>query len=340
MSSSKFGSHMQTLVQTQKMDQLEQEVHELRGEITTLRAEVEKLTSLVSSLMATKDPPLVQQRPQALCQPICMKRSRQQGSQRFIPQNQSPQPLIPQNQAQKASQCDPFPVKYADLLPILLKTNLVQTPSPPHVPNTLPPGYRPDRNCAFHQGARDHDTKQYYPLKEKVQKLIEDPDIKVLLQQQHLASHSVAAVTPITNVQDPGYQPQFQPSQQQYLAPLSVSAVMPIMNAVQDLGYQSQSQQYQQQPRLQAPRIKFDPIPIKYAKLLPYLLERNLVQTRPPPPIPKILPARWRPDLFCVFHQGAQGHDVERCFSLKIAVQKLIEDDLIPFEEFGSECAS
>ncbi|KEH34213.1 hypothetical protein MTR_3g463110 [Medicago truncatula] len=285
------------------MDQLEQEVHELRGEVTTLRAEVEKLTSLVSSLMATKDPPLVQQRPQALCQPICMKRSRQQGSQRFIPQNQSPQPLIPQNQAQKASQCDPFPVKYADSLPILLKTNLVQTLSPPHVPNTLPPGYRPDRNCAFHQGARDHDTKQYYPLKE----------------EQHLASHSVAAVTPITNVQDPGYQPQFQPSQQQYLAPLSVSAVMPIMNA---------------------PRMKFDPIPIKYAKLLPYLLERNLVQIRPPPPIPKILPARWRPDLFCVFHQGAQGHDVERCFSLKIAVQKLIEDDLIPFEEFGSEYAS
>ncbi|KEH30019.1 hypothetical protein MTR_4g058030 [Medicago truncatula] len=39
MSSSKFGSHMQTLVQTGKMDRLEQEVHELRGEVTTLRAE-------------------------------------------------------------------------------------------------------------------------------------------------------------------------------------------------------------------------------------------------------------------------------------------------------------
>ncbi|KEH23838.1 hypothetical protein MTR_7g095830 [Medicago truncatula] len=204
------------------MDRLEQEVRELRGEVTTLRAEVEKLTSLVSSMMVTKDPPLVQQRLQPLCQPIFVKRSRQQGPQRFIPQNQSPQQLISQNHVRKASHCDPILVKYADLLPIFLKKNLVQTLSPPHVPDPLPPGYRSDRNCAFQQGAPDHDTEQCYPLKQKVQKLIEnnawsfeDPDIKVLIQQQHLASHSVAVVRPITNVvQDPGYEPQFQPSQQ------------------------------------------------------------------------------------------------------------------------------
>jgi len=58
MSLSKLGLHMQTLVQTQKMHQLEQEVTELRGEVTTLRAEVEKLTSLVSSLTVTQDHPL------------------------------------------------------------------------------------------------------------------------------------------------------------------------------------------------------------------------------------------------------------------------------------------
>ncbi len=53
MSSFNFSSHMETLVQTQKMDLLEQEVHELREEVATLRAEVEKLTSLVYSLMVT-----------------------------------------------------------------------------------------------------------------------------------------------------------------------------------------------------------------------------------------------------------------------------------------------
>ena len=58
MSSSKLGSHMQTLVQTQKMDQLEQEVHELRGEVTILRVEVEKLTSLESSLTVAQGQPV------------------------------------------------------------------------------------------------------------------------------------------------------------------------------------------------------------------------------------------------------------------------------------------
>jgi len=235
---------MQTLMQIGKIDQLEQVVYELRGEVTTLRDEVEKLTSLVSSLMATKDPPLVQQRPQPLCQPVCIKRPRKQVPQRFIPQNQVPQrfipqnqvpqrfipqnqaplQLIPRNQVRKASQCDPIPMKYADLLPIFLKKNLVRILAPPRVPNPLPPWYRPDQNCTFHQGAPGHDTEQCYPLKEEVQKLIEnntwsfeDPDVKVLLQQQYLASRSVAAVKPIINVvQSSGYQPQFQQYQQQH----------------------------------------------------------------------------------------------------------------------------
>lgn len=80
---------------------------------------------------------------------------------------------------------------------------------------------------------------------------------------------------------------------------------------------------------------QYDLIPMKYAELLPSLLERNLVQTRPPPPIPKKLPARWRPDLYCTFHQGAQGHDVEHCFSLKIEVQKCIDDDVLPFKNLN-----
>ena len=66
------------------------------------------------------------------------------------------------------------------------------------------------------------------------------------------------------------------------------------------------SQQYNPQNRVQKTQ-QYDPIPMKYAELLPSFFERNLIQTRPTPPIPKKLPARWRPDLFCAFHQGAQG---------------------------------
>jgi len=274
--------------------------------------------------MATKDPPLVQQRPQPLCQPMCIKRPRQQVPQRFTPQNQAPQRLVPQNQApqqlnsqnqvRKASQCDPIPMKYADFLPVLLKKNLVQILAPPRVPNPLPPWYRPDQNCVFHQGAPGHDTEQCYPLKEKVQKLIEnniwsfeDPDIKVLLQQQYLTSHSVAADKPIINV-------------------------------VQSSGYQPQFQQCQQQPQQQAQRTPIDPIPMSYADLFPKLLERNLVYTKAPLPVPAKLTSR--PDLFCAFHQGAPGHDIEHCFALQKKVQKLIRKNLIPFEEFGFEYAS
>ena len=65
-------------------------------------------------------------------------------------------------------------MKYADFLPVLLKKNLVQILAPPRVPNPLPPWYRPDQNCVFHQGAPGHDTEQCYPLKEEVQKLIEN----------------------------------------------------------------------------------------------------------------------------------------------------------------------
>jgi len=41
--------------------------------------------------------------------------------------------------------------------------------------------------------------------------------------------------------------------------------------------------QPQQQPRQQALRTQFDLIPVKYAKFLPALLEKNLVQTKAPP---------------------------------------------------------
>ncbi|KAK2403270.1 hypothetical protein QL285_052725 [Trifolium repens] len=88
------------------------------------------------------------------------------------------------------------------------------------------------------------------------------------------------------------------------------------------------------QSRSQRPQ--FDPIPMSYAELLPTLIERNLVQTRAPPPVPAKLPWWYKPDLFCVFHQGAPGHDVERCLVLKSEVQKLIKDNILSFKDQNS----
>ncbi|WJX57044.1 hypothetical protein P8452_42642 [Trifolium repens] len=95
-----------------------------------------------------------------------------------------------------------------------------------------------------------------------------------------------------------------------------VAAVIPAVNN------QSRSQ-----------RPQFDPIPMSYAELLPTLIEKNLVQTRAPPPVPAKLPWWYKPDLSCVFHQGASGHDVERCLVLKSEVQRLIKDNILSFKD-------
>ncbi|GAU39246.1 hypothetical protein TSUD_396930 [Trifolium subterraneum] len=65
---------------------------------------------------------------------------------------------------------------------------------------------------------------------------------------------------------------------------------------------------------------------MKYADLLPALLAKNFVQTRPPPPVPAVIPPWYRSDLTCAFHQGAPGHDVEHCYPLKKVVQDLIRN--------------
>ncbi|GAU50488.1 hypothetical protein TSUD_300290 [Trifolium subterraneum] len=111
-------------------------------------------------------------------------------------------------------------------------------------------------------------------------------------------------------------------------------------------------QTYPQQPYPQQPQIRpqtpqqpynypnrtqrnpsFDPIPMKYADLLPALLAKNYVQTRPPPPAPAVLPTWYRSDLSCAFHQGAPGHDVERCYAFKKAVQELIHNKVLSFKD-------
>jgi len=72
-----------------------------------------------------------------------------------------------------------------------------------------------------------------------------------------------------------------------------------------------------------------------YLELLPALLQKGLVQTKPPPPVPDILPPGHRADLTCVFHQGAPGHDIERCHALRTEVQNLIRARGLRFTNNG-----
>lgn len=70
-------------------------------------------------------------------------------------------------------QYDPIPMLYADLFPILIERDLIQTRATPRVPTKMPYWYKPELTCAFHQGAPGHDIEQCFALKSEVQKLIE-----------------------------------------------------------------------------------------------------------------------------------------------------------------------
>ncbi|KAK2422481.1 hypothetical protein QL285_033013 [Trifolium repens] len=113
-----------------------------------------------------------------------------------------------------------------------------------------------------------------------------------------------------------------------------VAAATPAVNS----GYQSRQQAPQElnNQNLTQRTPQFDPIPMSYAKLFPILIEKNLVQTRAPPKVPVTLPRWYRSDHFCAFHQGAPGHDIERCFALKAEVQRLIKDNILSFKDQNS----
>ena len=69
--------------------------------------------------------------------------------------------------------------------------------------------------------------------------------------------------------------------------------------------------------------------------LLQELLEKKLVRTRAPPLVPERFLTGYKADLTCVFHQGARGHYIENCFAPNKMVQKLIEANLLSFEDLN-----
>lgn len=81
--------------------------------------------------------------------------------------------------------------------------------------------------------------------------------------------------------------------------------------------------------------MQFDPIVMSYAELYHTSIQKNLVQTRTSPVIPKELPWWYISDHHCAFHQGAPGHDIESCFALKVELQRLVQSGILPFEDSG-----
>ena len=65
----------------------------------------------------------------------------------------------------------------SQVLPHLLKSNLVTLKEAPKNPNTAAPLYNPNSRCAYHSESLGHDTNNCWALKNKVQDLIEAKEI-------------------------------------------------------------------------------------------------------------------------------------------------------------------
>ena len=74
---------------------------------------------------------------------------------------------------------------------------------------------------------------------------------------------------------------------------------------------------------------------MSYTELLPELIQKKLVQTRPPPVVPSPLPQYYKVDQTSAFHQGAPGNNVENYYPLKTEVQKLVKSGILSFKDVG-----
>ena len=66
----------------------------------------------------------------------------------------------------------------SQILPQLLKTNLVTPREAPKNPNTTSPLYNPNARCAYHSDSLGHDSNNCWALKNKVQDLIDAKEIE------------------------------------------------------------------------------------------------------------------------------------------------------------------
>ncbi|MCI21632.1 gag-protease polyprotein, partial [Trifolium medium] len=102
-------------------------------------------------------------------------------------------------------------------------------------------------------------------------------------------------------------------------------------------------QQDRYQPRNQyGPRntyekkiVHFDCVPVSYSQILPYLLQKGMVETKPLPPMAPPYPPHFDNNARCDYHAGSPGHNIENCKAFKYKVQELIDRKLISFKEEG-----
>ncbi|MCH85686.1 gag-pol polyprotein [Trifolium medium] len=98
-------------------------------------------------------------------------------------------------------------------------------------------------------------------------------------------------------------------------------------------GYQQKNQPSLERKNIPFDQVHFDPVPMPYGQILPYLIQKGLVEPRPLPPVKVPYPPSFDVNARCDYHAGSPGHDVENCRAFKFKVQELLDRKLLSFKE-------
>ncbi|KAK2398213.1 hypothetical protein QL285_048178 [Trifolium repens] len=213
---------------------------------------------------------------------------------------------------------DSIPIPYGQLFPHLVRNRMVIPRALKPITAPFPIWYDLKANCEYHSGAEGHTIENCRAFKHEVQRLINQ---KLLTFKEDGAN----AVTPRNGPISPTQVPYLAAAQHQQ--PHGHSVQVP-MNLV------PQRTQQVQQTQQRAKKV-FDPIPVSYSQLLPYLVHNGMVtpvalRTMTPP-----FPAWYDPKVKCAYHADAEGHSTENCRVFKNKVQELIDKKLLSFKEGG-----
>ncbi|XP_058746077.1 uncharacterized protein LOC131618948 [Vicia villosa] len=124
---------------------------------------------------------------------------------------------------------------------------------------------------------------------------------------------------------------------QPYQQPWASSPHNSLQNAPQNAAQNQNRQRNQNIPQRnqQKEDRRIDPIPMTYAQLWPYLIEKKAIAPRPTRPAKFPFPKEYNPNVKCDFHDGIAGHSIEDCNILKEKVQDLVDKKMLSFKDIG-----
>ncbi|KAK2452450.1 hypothetical protein QL285_000244 [Trifolium repens] len=218
---------------------------------------------------------------------------------------------------------DRIHMPYGQILPHLLQKGMVQLKPLDPVSPPYPPGFDDNARCDYHNGSPGHNIENCRGFKHKVQELM---DQKLLTFKEDEANAATSQNGPTSPAQIPYPQYPYMAAAQ-HQQPQGYSFQVPV-------NLLPQGTQQVQQPQQRAKKV-FDPIPVSYSQLLPYLMHNGMVTPIASLPRNPPFPAWYDPKAKCAYHADAEGHSTENCRVFKNKVQELIDKKLLSFKEGG-----